>query len=1493
MVAQKRSLEESSTSHKYKKTKVADAKPSLPATSSLVAEEVDFPRGGGTSFTPLEVKTIRAEAVKEANEELFEDAQSQAKAAKKRTRKSEGKKAAGDSAGDKNDKIRIEHLNYKRINIGMKILGQIVSIQPLALIVSLPNQLFAHIPLTNISSQLTELLEGMDELDEESEDDDEDEERIPKSRVPELSEIFREGQFVRGVVTAVHAHGSTDTSVLPKSRDDVVRSSRRVELSLSPERINAGVQLSDLKTGFTISAAVKSIEDHGYILDLGFPDVSGFLSFKDAKQGPFGGDKRLFVGQLLDATVSKMSGNGRICNVTAETTTFSSSSLSEVTNASSILPGTLVQALVTAVNPSGLNLQVLGFFEGTVDQFHMCHDSSEKLYKVGKKIKARVLYDFSPSPPRFALALTEHVVTLSSRRIRGEGKNAITIQEAFPLGKVLDAVKVVRLESERGVIVEVDAGLEGFAHISHVSDDHVPSLSSSGPWKVGSLHRARVTGYFPFDGLLQLSLKPSIIEQKFLQVGDVEVGEVVKGTIKKLTETGLFVSLSGNIDGVVWPNHYADITLKQPSKRFKAGASIKCKACILISFRGRTSHALSQQVLVVDSDRKRISLTAKKTLLESTLPIVSTFEDAKVGLITHAVVFKVYEKHLLVEFYNNLKAMVPAKEVSDSPLNKLTDSYPVGRVVKVRIISAELEQSRIIASIRQAAPSFQSSVTDISEVEIGNIVEATVTEIHKDNIVLTLQPTKVRALISLKNLANHRSLSVPQLCATLKTGDSLEHLVVVTRNPEKGFVIVANKPKVKEALPSKGTLSMDSVTIGQVVGGRVTRHTRNGTLVKISAHIGGILHPTDTCDDYEAGVPFPPLDTLIEATVIGIDQSRKQLTLSMRHSKLYPDQIKTIVDRDISDINDLQAGETVRGFIKSVAEHGLFVTLGRDIDARVQIRELFDEYVKEWKERFTTNQLVKGRVLSVDPETKKVEMSFQTTTVKNPSQLSAGDLQIGQKVEGVVKRIEDYGLFIQIENSKLTGLCHKSQVCDCVFCIHPSPEVFVQLSDNKDADVSVALKGFREGDRVKALILKVEKGKISLSLKPSHFGEKDFEENGMDEDESEEEEALGVIDEDANMSEGDNFREGDDDDEAVGASEDDEDVMDVDIDPSAQVFQPSGSKKAPVLPIPSLKLNGGFQWTTTPSHVDEEDSASSSDESDTEEQSSKRKKRKKKEIEQDLTADMHTKTPESNADFERVLLGSPNSSYLWIQYMSFQLQLSEIDKAREIARRAIKTISFREEQERLNVWIALLNLENVYGTDDTLEAIFKEAARANDSKTIHLRLASILDQAEKNEKAEEQYKRTCKKFGQSSKAWSLFGEYYLRRGDLEESRKLLPRSLQSLDKRKHLKTISKFAQLEYKLGEPERGKTLFEGIVDSHPKRWDLWSIYMDMEAGQGDIQSLRNLFERVLALKMTSHKAKSFFKKWLELERKHGDEEGQQVVKQKAIEWTQRANAS
>jgi rRNA biogenesis protein RRP5 len=65
----------------------------------------------------------------------------------------------------------------------------------------------------------------------------------------------------------------------------------------------------------------------------------------------------------------------------------------------------------------------------------------------------------------------------------------------------------------------------------------------------------------------------------------------------------------------------------------------------------------------------------------------------------------------------------------------------------------------------------------------------------------------------------------------------------------------------------------------------------------------------------------------------------------------------------------------------------------------------------------------------VDIEAKKVEMTFRSGDFsKASSSLGIADLKEGQKIDGVVTRIEDYGLFIQIDGSKLSGLCHKSQV---------------------------------------------------------------------------------------------------------------------------------------------------------------------------------------------------------------------------------------------------------------------------------------------------------------------------------------------------------------------------------------------------------------------------------------------------------------------------------
>lgn len=169
-------------------------------------------------------------------------------------------------------------------------------------------------------------------------------------------------------------------------------------------------------------------------------------------------------------------------------------------------------------------------------------------------------------------------------------------------------------------------------------------------------------------------------------------------------------------------------------------------------------------------------------------------------------------------------------------------------------------------------------------------------------------------------------------------------------------------------------------------------------------------------------------------------------------------------------------------------------------------------------------------------------------------------------------------------------------------------------------------------------------------------------------------------------------------------------------------------------PVPAGEglSTGGFDWTGSILDKREHDAASES-ENDGDQDKQRKKKRKKSKIKEDLTGDMATREPQSVADHERILLGDPNNSVFWIQYLAFQLQLSEIEKAREIAERALKTIAVREEKEKLNVWIAMLNMENAYGSDESLQETFKRACQYNDAQDVHERLASIYIQSGKAE----------------------------------------------------------------------------------------------------------------------------------------------------------------
>ncbi|TPX39096.1 hypothetical protein SeLEV6574_g07426 [Synchytrium endobioticum] len=227
--------------------------------------------------------------------------------------------------------------------------------------------------------------------------------------------------------------------------------------------------------------------------------------------------------------------------------------------------------------------------------------------------------------------------------------------------------------------------------------------------------------------------------------------------------------------------------------------------------------------------------------------------------------------------------------------------------------------------------------------------------------------------------------------------------------------------------------------------------------------------------------------------------------------------------------------------------------------------------------------------------------------------------------------------------------------------------------------------------------------------------------------------------------------------------------------------------------------------------------------------------------------------------------------------LAFVLRLAEIDKARAITERALKVINFREG-EKMNVWVAYLNLEYKFGTQESLKKVFERGVAYNDPKSMHLQMARIYERTDKVELADELYTTILKKFKGSSKCWTSAALFYLRNCRIEDARRLLQRCLLSLPKHKHVKTLSKFAQIEFRYGEAERGRTVFEGILSNYPKRVDVWNVFIDIERRMGD-----TIVRQSIKLKVSSKKIKFVFKRYLEFEKSIGSGQGVEHVKEAA----------
>jgi small subunit ribosomal protein S1 len=254
--------------------------------------------------------------------------------------------------------------------------------------------------------------------------------------------------------------------------------------------------------------------------------------------------------------------------------------------------------------------------------------------------------------------------------------------------------------------------------------------------------------------------------------------------------------------------------------------------------------------------------------------------------------------------------------------------------------------------------------------------------------------------------------------------------------------------KVREEL-------LASLAEGKTVHGGVRSIMPSGAFVDIGG-TDGLLHVSDMS---YSRVSDP--NTVVkegqelEVMILKVDKETKKVSLGLK--QVFPDPWEGAAAKWAPD-------EVVSGRITRLADFGAFVELEPGVEGLIPISELsFERRLRHPQEVVKAGDVVKARVLSVDPERKRISLSLKRLG-DDPWTGASARWPVDSVVTGVVKRIVDFGAFVE-----LTG----------------GVEGMVHISEISDARIPTVASALSEGQTVQAKVLSVDEDRrrIALSIK--------------------------------------------------------------------------------------------------------------------------------------------------------------------------------------------------------------------------------------------------------------------------------------------------------------------------------------------------------------------------------------------------------------------------
>ncbi|OWF35668.1 protein RRP5 homolog [Mizuhopecten yessoensis] len=963
------------------------------------------------------------------------------------------------------------------------------------------------------------------------------------------------------------------------------------------------------------------------------------------------------------------------------------------------------------------------------------------------------------------------------------------------------------------------------------------------------------------------------------------VGDICGGKVTEVTEMGLLCVLDSGCRAVITHDNMDDLDISKGGEVRGLVINLDTKEecvelCILKDvvkgFINRKGPPASK-IVVRQKVNCRIVLVRKNF-------VVGTLKGQGAGTLAYIPV----KRHLndvleMYQFYSGQVHPVIVKQVNKTHVLCALELHET-RKLEMQGLEGEVLKNIKTPHDYKAGDLVMASVKAVFSLQINISVGQAHGRVHISEVLDTIKNGEM----PLSDLQEGEEIKIKII--GFREGKSSSFLPISHPNRRTALLECSLKPSKLEKKGVDGTEDVNcTYNIGDQVQAFVQNYNNGNLNVCVSSTVQGRVNLVNLSDD-PAVQENPKAHFLrgqaYNARVIGVDDSN-------------------ILDLSFTDQGKIEEGRRVQGIVLCTTfSLELQLDLSQGYKGVASCTDLSDIYTDNPLRSYKRGQVVHCCILSIDEKTKQCRVSLRKSRLKDTKKTSKVKDPEVKDVQELSKKQILRGYTMGFNNSLLT------------VCIGNG--VYGKVSREELSDYHVKSCGvvFYKGRVVTAQILSVD-GDVTLTLRESRTGVTDLvpvdmrtEKEILGSDSQTEEthvksrkRKLSVTD--ANNTKGENSSQESSEETVtkkskgkkkkksmtkLSQSREEQEEDEVKILASPPVC---GVSEKPRLSVTGFSWDADLARDTSTTEVDSDD-----DDSDEEVQRPTKKTKaqiraEKKEEEKRLDEFEKRQLegdnqPVSVDEFDRLVLTSPDSSLVWLQYMAFHLQTAEIDKARAVAERALKTISFREEQEKQNVWVAFLNLENMYGSSDLLHKVLERAVAQNEPSKIYTQMINIYVKSGKIDEAEQLHNKLVRRYSQDKDIWNSFSMFYYKHGRVDDARKLLQRCLKSLNIKHHVETIAKNAQLEFKYGDAERGRTMFESVLGNYPKRTDLWSVYLDMVVKLGDCQEARQLFERVIHLKQSAKKMKFFYKKYLDFEKDYGDSETVENVRRKALEYVE-----